>query len=151
MHLPNLTPVIVFSAAVVADHMNTITQCPVFGACDSQGAWYTDYDVHDINANEGCRNPYIPEMANICMDWGRRRGHFNFNNQGKRCIVERGNIYAASNVVLGVWLEVPCTWRLPDDVGFNETQPSVNGSQLPVNGTQLRFNGTELPVNGTHV
>ncbi|KAH7320761.1 hypothetical protein B0I35DRAFT_459505 [Stachybotrys elegans] len=45
-------------------------------------------------------------MWEICMDWGNRRGHFYFDGQSKRCLVQTydGGLYRE-------WSEVGCWWR----------------------------------------
>jgi hypothetical protein len=71
-----------------------------------------------LDTNEGCRNPGIPHMNNICFDWGNGRGHFNFDGQGKRCFrkhqstVNTGKCgYGGNfNCYVSEWYETNCTW-----------------------------------------
>lgn len=51
------------------------------------GAWFTDTDSYPVDGNEGCRNPGVPGIRNVCFDWGNRRLHFDLNGGGKRCMV----------------------------------------------------------------
>jgi len=55
----------------------------------SNGRWVTAYDTHPVDPRAGCRDPpHVPGMNWLCLDWhpDRRRGHFYFDRQGKRCI-----------------------------------------------------------------
>ncbi len=91
-------------APAAADSMTSRTWCSSFGSCDSSNAtWHIPTITNDdgvtilgadfpVSANEGCRDPSksVPGMIRICVDWGRKRGHFIFGNdgRGKRCFIK---------------------------------------------------------------
>ncbi|KFY64055.1 hypothetical protein V496_03488 [Pseudogymnoascus sp. VKM F-4515 (FW-2607)] len=79
------------ATGAAADRLMTTTSCPWTGRCNSSGEWISAFGTHWLDANEGCRDPPdVPGMTSICMDWGNGRGHFYFENQGKRCLKKTG-------------------------------------------------------------
>ncbi|RGP79798.1 hypothetical protein FLONG3_2112 [Fusarium longipes] len=96
-----------------ADRMEVFTTCNPF--CDSgHGIFYTDYGTYNFNANEGCRTIPVPALTDFCIDWGKRRAHFRFSGQGKRCMIQDSEnrlACSASSCWKTTWKEVPCNWR----------------------------------------
>ncbi|UKZ74919.1 hypothetical protein TrVFT333_002589 [Trichoderma virens FT-333] len=110
MRMQYLSALTALSSGVTADYLNVVTNCGVFGNCGSEKAvWYTDFGYNPVDANEGCRDPNIPNMNTLCMDWGNRRGHFFFDGQGKRCIQERA-VAEYGDFSFSTWAEVVCSW-----------------------------------------
>ncbi|KAK4464432.1 hypothetical protein QBC42DRAFT_284416 [Cladorrhinum samala] len=104
------------AARVSADRMIVFQYC-FFTACSSPGTWYTAHGSYDVDASEGCRNPDVPGMTQLCVDWGKSRGHFYFLGQNKRCIRETSSDFQTCSDDFGFatcsdvyWDEVPCTW-----------------------------------------
>ncbi|KAF9770150.1 hypothetical protein IL306_012333 [Fusarium sp. DS 682] len=98
-----------------ADRMEVFTRCSV-GTCDSGHAvFYTDYGSYNVNANKGCRKTSVPAMVEFCVDWDKRRSHFRFSGQGKRCLTQDSEAaYGcdAESCWKTTWKEIPCNWRL---------------------------------------
>ncbi|KAM7209867.1 hypothetical protein V8F06_014749 [Rhypophila decipiens] len=105
-------------AQVSADVLTILTRKGVTGSSDSSNAmWETISNVYSFNANEGCRNPGVPNINRVCMDWGNKRGHFNTIFGEKRCVKEWNshNLGTCRGAVGGTchvqrWREVACTW-----------------------------------------
>lgn len=111
--IPLVAALSAMSTTVSADLLTIYTTCYNTGAsCDSFGRWHTAFGHHDINANEGCRNPSgtVPNMYEFCMDWGNHRAHFYFTGQSKRCMAVLGNLEFTPLRWMDAWKEVPCTW-----------------------------------------
>jgi hypothetical protein len=131
------------TTSVVADKLVAVEGCDVdlFIACGLYYAqWYTDFGVYDIDAHDGCRGTSVPGMTEICVDWGRGRGHFKFSHQDfKRCFVRGGTTHFTGDGCWGVecwrseWNEAPCTWR---EIPGGDTDATVSVSELPGNGTE---------------
>ncbi|KAM5352991.1 hypothetical protein ACJ41O_005713 [Fusarium nematophilum] len=102
------------ASGAVADRMEVFTECGV-GQCSSSNAFfYTDYGSYRVNANTGCRGTGVPGMVEFCVDWDRRRAHFRYGGQGKRCLLQRsetayGCQYDACWKT--TWEEVSCGWK----------------------------------------
>ncbi|KAM7209868.1 hypothetical protein V8F06_014750 [Rhypophila decipiens] len=101
------------ASTATADAMATMTDA----GGSNLAVWYTDFGAYGVNANEGCRNPYIPGIYNFCVDWGNKRLHFNAEGQSKRCIKQiRSQHFSFCDQSGGnrcdwqVWKEVDCTW-----------------------------------------
>ncbi|KAJ4287882.1 hypothetical protein N0V88_007500 [Collariella sp. IMI 366227] len=84
------------ATSALADSMVVYTVCTGdkgTGDCrHNQAAWYSGFESGYIDANEGCRDPNVGSMNNLCMDWGNWRGHFYFDGQGKRCIKHKARM-----------------------------------------------------------
>ncbi|KAH6869714.1 hypothetical protein BKA70DRAFT_1131620 [Coprinopsis sp. MPI-PUGE-AT-0042] len=103
------------TGSALADHMTTYTGCPLIGACNSPGKFITAFGTWDVDANEGCRDPDVPGMYQLCVDWGNNRGHFFFDNQAKRCLRQvSSTAYGCGGGTCwcGEWDEVGCSWRV---------------------------------------
>lgn len=106
------------ATGTTADRILTTTSCPWIGACYSQGEWINEQGGHYwIDANEGCRDPDVPFIWNVCMDWGNGRAHFNADGQNKRCLKKTGPDFdvgpcadSSRQCSRQWWEEVPCTW-----------------------------------------
>ncbi|KAK4039563.1 hypothetical protein C8A01DRAFT_16471 [Parachaetomium inaequale] len=109
MRLPTLAVLASVVPIVAADYMLVLTSC-LNGRCGSQGWWTTVEDTYWVDANEGCRDPDVPSMWSLCMDWGNQRGHFFFEGQPKRCIRKVSEGWAEYGMTSSNWDEVPCTW-----------------------------------------
>ncbi|KAH7224432.1 uncharacterized protein BKA55DRAFT_527597 [Fusarium redolens] len=98
---------------VSADRMEIFTKCTL--GCDSSDAFfYTDYGAYKVNANEGCRSTSVPGMVEFCVDWGKRRSHFRFSGQNKRCLIQDSeSAYgcAYNSCWKTTWKEISCHWR----------------------------------------
>ncbi|KAM5346128.1 hypothetical protein ACJ41O_009133 [Fusarium nematophilum] len=101
-----------------ADRLVVYTFCNSNWHCNSKDAtFFTDFGSYPIDANEGCRKPYVPAMTELCMDWNRQRAHFRYEGQGKRCL-RRGEMteYGCSSYACQKteWYEVSCSWKRGD-------------------------------------
>ncbi|RFN48192.1 hypothetical protein FIE12Z_7550 [Fusarium flagelliforme] len=97
-----------------ADRMEVFTAYAAVGQSNSYAFFYTDYGTYKINANEGCRGTSVPGMVKFCVDWGKRRAHFKFSGQRKRCLTQDSeNAYGCPAVSCHktTWREIPCHWR----------------------------------------
>ncbi|KAK3899491.1 hypothetical protein C8A05DRAFT_18079 [Staphylotrichum tortipilum] len=115
MRLPGPVALLVTLATLAAaDYMVVETYCDVFNCTSQNSVWYTAFGSYPINANEGCRDPSdVPGMNQLCMDWGRQRGHFFFDGQGRRCLrktEDKENHCAGAVCHRSIWSEVACTW-----------------------------------------
>ncbi|USP74364.1 hypothetical protein yc1106_01638 [Curvularia clavata] len=82
------------ATGATADRLLTTTAFPLIGACNSRGEWQASNGnvFYNVDANEGCRNPGVPYVYNLCMDWGKGRAHWNVDNQpNKKCFLEQGS------------------------------------------------------------
>ncbi|KAH7135782.1 hypothetical protein B0J11DRAFT_169883 [Dendryphion nanum] len=106
------------ATSAVADRLLVTTACPSIGRCSSTGEWINESGGHYwIDANEGCRDPDVPYIYNVCMDWGNGRAHFNADGQNKRCLKRTSpDLYAGPCADTSLqcyrqwWDEVPCSW-----------------------------------------
>ncbi|KAK3899675.1 hypothetical protein C8A05DRAFT_17922 [Staphylotrichum tortipilum] len=114
MRLPTLAVLAPLVALAVADKLvvEVICLCSYIN-----GQWYTAYGNYWAIATDGCHGPDqtgVPGLQNYCLDFSRNRGHFYFQNQGKRCldVVEfTQTSYTPSQTTSRmVWDEVACTW-----------------------------------------
>jgi len=82
------------------------------------GRWDSGYGTYPVDPRDGCQDPPdVPGLNNLCLDWNaqHRRGHFYFDNQGKRCIKFTGVSWrdpCPAQKVCNTWYleEVQCTW-----------------------------------------
>ncbi|KAF4340779.1 hypothetical protein FBEOM_5301 [Fusarium beomiforme] len=97
-----------------ADRMEVFTSCAA-GSCDSRHAvFYTDFGSYNVDASKGCRGTSVPAMVEFCVDWDKRRAHFRFSGQGKRCLTQDSeSAYGCeSSCWKTTWREIACNWRL---------------------------------------
>lgn len=112
----------------LADRMVVRTRCPGGSGCDSSnGIFYTDFGSYAVNANEGCRGTNVPHMKQLCVDWRRERAHFQFYDQGKRCLLMTKNGGCGTeDCALSEWSEVGCGWKaLEQEDEASGTQPEI--------------------------
>lgn len=82
----------------------------------SQAIWHTSFGNYETNAQDGCRNPGVPGIYEVCYDWGQARGHFLADGQNKRCFrefkVQSTGVCADLFNPCSVrrWHEVGCDW-----------------------------------------
>lgn len=105
-------------ATVAADRIEVFSNCGPFGCNRSSATWYNDHDQQFyVNGNDGCRDPDVPGVYQVCFDWGkdRKRGHFYADGQGKRCFrqySEFQHTYCGTGECYTTWFtESPCNWR----------------------------------------
>ena len=101
------------STTVIGDKLVAVEGCDadIFVACGLYYAhWHSAFGVHSIDARDGCRDLDVPGMNEFCIDWPRGRGHFRFDNQGKRCFLRGDTQWFAGD---GCW-GIEC-WRSPVD------------------------------------
>src|SRR5690242_1143399 len=81
------------ATGAAADRILTTRRCRATGGCTTDsGEWYNNNGGRfGVNANEGCRNPGVPGIYNVCMDWGNNRAHFDATGQNKRCLRKQGD------------------------------------------------------------
>ncbi|PVH79025.1 hypothetical protein DL98DRAFT_533383 [Cadophora sp. DSE1049] len=119
MKLPLLTvtTAVLTATGVLADSMQVWIYC--YGGCTYDGRFHTAYGSFDVDAKDGCRGTSVTGMTEFCVDWPRKRGHFKFQNQDRRCMVqtveEHGFDDPRCGVELDCWYAVmeerPCTWE----------------------------------------
>ncbi len=111
-----VTAALAFATTASADSMIVYKYC-FFLACSSPATWSTAYGDYSIDSGDGCRDPDVPGMWQLCIDDANVRGHFYFDGQNKRCIRETSDDFqhcsddfkfATCSTVY--WDEVPCTW-----------------------------------------
>lgn len=103
-------------AATVAADSLTVRQVCYFSGCGGQGTFQTTAGLYIVPGSDGChRNPGPPGMTELCIDFGRERGHFKFNHQSfKRCLrLVRFEPYdcGVNTCWINYFDETPCTWR----------------------------------------
>ncbi|KAJ8110837.1 hypothetical protein OPT61_g6418 [Boeremia exigua] len=106
------------ATGATADTVITTTACPPIGACNSKGEWINKFGDHYwFNANTGCRNPGVPNIYEVCMDWKKGRAHFLANGQNKRCLQREKPDFDVMPCGASInrcsrqrWNEVSCTW-----------------------------------------
>ncbi|KAI8306707.1 hypothetical protein K4K61_004228 [Colletotrichum sp. SAR11_59] len=92
-------------------------------ACSYSGEYFVNSGTKfDINADGGCSKRGIPEMAEFCIDYGKNRAHFRFNNQHKRCL---GVKYKRGAVT--EWKEIKCNWKRDEDWADEVGEASEDG------------------------
>ncbi|KAK4122112.1 hypothetical protein N657DRAFT_646771 [Parathielavia appendiculata] len=110
MQLPKLVALALLAATTAADYVDVTTICNSWGGgCSSYGIWHTAYGRFDVDFNEGCRDPDVPSLNWMCIDWPNQRAHFNFDGQPKRCLVKMTEEYQPT-IRLSRWDEVGCYW-----------------------------------------
>lgn len=76
----------------IADTLITYNYCkdwwPLPDSCTSEKSfWVNDWHMeYAVNANDGCRNPGVPDIPWLCIDWPNKRLKFYPNNQAARCM-----------------------------------------------------------------
>ncbi len=83
-----------FPSFATADSMVVNVVCDPHSCDYSQGVWHSDYGIYNIVSSDGCRQPPVPAMKWLCIDWKENRAHFYFEQQAKRCL---------GVVMLGAW------------------------------------------------
>ncbi|KAK2760862.1 hypothetical protein FQN54_002102 [Arachnomyces sp. PD_36] len=121
MHLKSilLSGLAVLTSSVIADHLVTVEGCDadLFRMCGYHYAhWHIGYSVYEIDAEEGCRDPSVPGMTWICVDYGNERGEFKYEGGPKRCFTRTSTTRITDDSCWAiecwrkVWEEAPCTW-----------------------------------------
>lgn len=137
----SILPLVALASTAAADSLRVQEVC--FFGCSRAGTFITDYGRYSINAADGCRDPPVPGMTRICLDWSKSRGHFKFSHQAnKRCLRVTKTEYVscgANTCWNTVWSEVPCTWREAVDED-DEALENVSATTAPM------IEATEAPV-----
>ncbi|GAB1318183.1 hypothetical protein MFIFM68171_08393 [Madurella fahalii] len=107
-------------STVAADALSVYSRCPpgVGADCPERtGIWWTNFGNHITDARGGCKNPGVPGINNLCIDWPGGRGHFDADNQPRRCIQQEGaraipggHCTKGDTCYMDSFKEVPCTW-----------------------------------------
>lgn len=112
----SILSILTIASTVSADYMWTRSRCGDAGNCSNvQGTWNTDTKLWYLDHTQGgCyKFPPVSGMTQLCIDWGRARGHFYFVDQPKRCIKKGEDSDCskdAEKFTCATWNEVPCTW-----------------------------------------
>ncbi|KAK4446304.1 hypothetical protein QBC34DRAFT_383456 [Podospora aff. communis PSN243] len=116
MRLAILGPMGALVSGAVADTFTTYTTCPARGGnCDSsKSVWWNVWgQARPFNANAHCRDPFIPGVTEVCMDWGSNSAFFRTTTGQKRCLRKESSRSvtrcAAVNVCyFDTWVEIAC-------------------------------------------
>ncbi|KAF4463631.1 hypothetical protein FALBO_9550 [Fusarium albosuccineum] len=106
-----------------ADRMVVYTKCGLTSCNSRQAVFYTDWGTYDVNADEGCRGTSVPGMIAFCVDWGRKRGHFQYSGQNKRCMLMRAmDPYGCDwdHCHKSTWEETTCNWKRDDEAEVDD-------------------------------
>jgi hypothetical protein len=96
MHFQSLALVAAgLATGAVADTLTVYNQClsnwggPHY--CSSwKSLWWNDFgQSFEFDAISGCRNPNVPGVVEICMDWPQSRGSFRTTGGNRRCFQKK--------------------------------------------------------------
>ena len=59
----------------------------------SIGIWHTDLGDFPFNANQDCQNPGVPNIREFCMNYPKKRAHFETSSSIYRCFKQRFTNY----------------------------------------------------------
>jgi len=108
----SIAAVVLQCVPVTADDFTVLER----GSDRSNAMWHSDNGIFAFNANPDCRDPPIPGVYEVCMDWVNRRAHFRATGQNKRCLsifTSRGlGSCVGTTGVCSIYRfhEVACTW-----------------------------------------
>lgn len=116
-NIPVALTTLVLATAATADRL-IVGHYGFLGGSTYSGTFVTKYGSYIVGNVDGCHtNPGVPALNRLCMDFGKRRGHFTFNGQGKRCLKETSNKFehcsddfAWATCSTLYYDEVKCTW-----------------------------------------
>ncbi|KAI8232618.1 hypothetical protein K4K53_005032 [Colletotrichum sp. SAR 10_77] len=117
----------ILAAVCAADRMvTTRRRCSTPGGfirCSHRGEYFVNsgrkFTFSDAG---GCDTRGIPEMAEFCIDYGKNRAHFRFNNQHKRCLGVKSTSGAVTE-----WKEIKCSWKRDEDWADEVGEASEDG------------------------
>ncbi|KAF4512817.1 hypothetical protein G6O67_000155 [Ophiocordyceps sinensis] len=80
----------------------------------ASGSRFTiDQGSYVVDGASGCRGTGVPGMVEFCVDWPKKRGHFRFDGQRRRCLVQKsGKYWLSGGHTCQEWVmeEAPCRW-----------------------------------------
>jgi len=89
MRLPPLGLVIAAFTATqaAADSLITYRSCTLSECNSSRSVWFNDIgQAYNFNANDKCREPGVPNIVEVCMDWARGGASFKTVFGATRCL-----------------------------------------------------------------
>ena len=142
MRLPSLGLVAVLAAQAVADSFITYSRCVKTMPCDSsKSVWWNDFgQPFGFDGGDQCRNPGVPNVVEVCMDWNRERASFKTFLGNWRCLRKQASRRESFSLLF--WHLVLSANQVPahTQAPFAAAPPSagwIRGAKLPAPGRQV--------------